>query len=192
MVDIRDLRVLEVHDPRPDLGVAALGNLEDLAVARVEALGDVAHQLDVLALVVADGYLGGPVGEHVGGHEDRVEEEPGGDQLALLLGLLLELVHAVEVAPCRHRAEQPAELGVLLDVGLAEQDAALGVEPGGDQDRRRVVEPLAQLGGIVGNGDRVQVDDAVDRPRRGPGPRRTGGWRRCSCRGACAPSAGCR
>ena len=59
--------------------------------------------------------------------------------------------------------EQPGQLGVLVDVGLAEEDAALGIEPGGEQDRRRVVEELAQLGGVVGHRDRVQVDDAVDR-----------------------------
>jgi len=33
---------------------------------------------------------------------------------------------------------------------------------GGEQDRRRVVETLAQLTRVVGHGDRVQVDDAED------------------------------
>ena len=37
------------------------------------------------------------------------------------------------------------------------------VEPGGEQDRGRVVGELAQLGRVVGDGRRVQVDDAVDR-----------------------------
>src|SRR5579871_1138374 len=49
------------------------------------------------------------------------------------------------------------------DVGLAEQDAARGVEPGRQQDRGRVVDPLAQLARVEGDRDRVQVDDAVDR-----------------------------
>ena len=62
-----------------------------------------------------------------------------------------------------HRGQQPAELGVLVHVALAEEDAALGIEPGGEQDRRGVVDALAQLGGLVGHGRRVQVDDAVDR-----------------------------
>ena len=48
-------------------------------------------------------------------------------------------------------------------VALAEEDAAVGIEPGGDQDRGRVVRALAQLGRLVRDGDRVQVDDAVDR-----------------------------
>ena len=52
---------------------------------------------------------------------------------------------------------------MLVHVALAEEDAALGIEARGEQDRRRVVEPLAQLRGVVGDGRRVQVDDAVDR-----------------------------
>ena len=38
-----------------------------------------------------------------------------------------------------------------------------GSRPGGEQDRRRVVDARAQLGRVVGDGRRVQVDDAVDR-----------------------------
>ena len=47
-------------------------------------------------------------------------------------------------------------------VALAEQDAALGVQAGGDEDRGRVVDALAQATGSSAR-DRVQVDDAVDR-----------------------------
>ena len=157
------LRLLQVHDPGADLGDAVLGHDQGLAEALVEAAGDLPHQLDVLALVVADRDLGGAVGEHVGGLQHRVEEERRRDQLALARRLVLELVHAVEVAVGGDRGEQPGQLGVLAHVGLAEEDAALGVEAGGEQDRGRVVEALAQLGRVVGDGDRVQVDDAVDR-----------------------------
>ena len=143
-----------------------LGDDERVAEPLVETARDLARQLDVLTLVVADGHVGRSVGEHVRRLEDRVVEEPGRDEAALLLDLLaldLPLGHPVEVAPGGHAAEQPAELGVLADVALAEEDAALGIEPGGEQDRGRVVDALAQLGGVVGDGDRVQVDDAVDR-----------------------------
>jgi hypothetical protein len=37
----------------------------------------------VLALVLADRHLVGAVGEHVGGHKDRVDEESGANELAL-------------------------------------------------------------------------------------------------------------
>ena len=52
---------------------------------------------------------------------------------------------------------------MLVHVALAEEDAALGVEAGGEQERGQVVEALAQLGGLVGDGRRVQVDDAEQR-----------------------------
>ena len=51
----------------PTCGNPRLGHDQRLAEAGVEALGDVAHQLDVLALVLADRHLVGAVGEHVGG-----------------------------------------------------------------------------------------------------------------------------
>jgi hypothetical protein len=108
-----------------------------------------------------------PVGEHVRGLQDRVVEQAGRDEgpAAILeqLPLRLPLVHAVEIAPGGDGREQPAELGVLADVALTEEDAALRVEPGGEQDRDRVVDPRAELGRLVVEGDRVQVDDAVDR-----------------------------
>ena len=59
----------------PTSGMRCSGTTSDLAEAGVEALRDVAHQLDVLALVVADRDLVGAVGEHVGGLQHRVEEQ---------------------------------------------------------------------------------------------------------------------
>ena len=131
--------------------------------ARVEAARDVAHQLEVLALVLSDGHLVRAVGEHVGGLQHRVEEQPGADQLALRERLVAELVHPLQAAELGERAQQPAQLGVLLHVALAEEDAALGVEAGGEQQRGEVVQAAPQLGGLVGDGDRVQIDDAEQR-----------------------------
>ena len=51
-----------------DLGDGGLGHDERVAVAAVEALGDVAGQLEVLALVVAHRHPVGVVEEDVGGH----------------------------------------------------------------------------------------------------------------------------
>ena len=124
--------------------------------------------------------------------EHRVEEQAGPDQLLLALGLVLELGHPLQVAVRGHRGQQPRQLGVLAHVGLAEQDAPLGVEPGSDQHRRRVEHVGGQGGRVVGDARGVQVDDAVDRRvRRAPGRRGSRGSLRCSCRGACARSAGC-
>ena len=90
-------RVLEVHDPGADRGDDVLGHDERVAVAAVEALGDVAGQLEVLALVVADRHLVGVVEEDVGGLERRVGEQPGRHELGPV-GLVLELRHAPQLA----------------------------------------------------------------------------------------------
>jgi hypothetical protein len=134
-----------------------------LAEAGVEALGDVARQLDVLALVLADGDLVRPVGEHVGGLQHGIEEQPGRHQVPLRAGLLFELGHPVQISERGHRREQPAELGVLVHIALAEEDAAARIQPGCEQRRGSVVDRLAQHRWFVGDRDRVQVDDAVDR-----------------------------
>src|SRR3954447_16180783 len=62
------LGLLEVAHAGADRGDVALGDDQRLAEALVEVLRDVAHQLDVLALVLTHRHLVRAVGEHVGGH----------------------------------------------------------------------------------------------------------------------------
>ena len=66
----------------PISGNWPLGDAERLAEAVVEALGDVARELEMLALVVADRDEIGLVEQDVARHQDRVREEPGRDELA--------------------------------------------------------------------------------------------------------------
>ena len=158
--------VLQVHDARADLGDAVLGHHQHVlasAKAGVEAPRHVAHQLQVLALVLANGHLVGAVGEHVGGLQHRVDEQAGRHQLALLDRLVAELVHALQASQLGHRAQQPAQLAVLGHVALAKQDAARRVETCGEQQCGEVIQAAAQLRGLIGDGDRVQVDDAIQR-----------------------------
>ena len=112
----------------PDLGDVGLGHDEGVAVAAVEPLGDVAGELEVLALVVAHGHPVGVVEEDVGGHQRRVGEQPGRHEL-LPVGLLLELRHAAQLAEAGRALHQPGQLGVLGDVALDEQGAASGSMP---------------------------------------------------------------
>ena len=128
----------------------------------VELLRDVARQLQVLLLVVADGHVRRAVGENVGRHQVGIDVEPDGGVLAVLAGLLLELRHAVEPAEPRHAIEDPGELGVLGDLALVEEDRALGIEPGGDVGGRHLADRGFELVGVLPDRDRVHVDDAVD------------------------------
>ncbi len=54
--------------------------------------------------------------------------------------LVAELVHALQAPELGDAAQQPAQLGVLGHVALAEEDAALGVEARGEQHRGEVVQ----------------------------------------------------
>jgi hypothetical protein len=116
----------------------------------------------VLALVVAHRHDVGVVQEDVGGLQRRVGEQAGGHEPAgaLALGLVLELGHPRQLAEAGVALHQPGQAGVLGHVALHEQRARLGVEAGGDEqggDRQRA---LAQLGGVLGHGEGVQVDHA--------------------------------
>jgi hypothetical protein len=65
---------LQVAHSRADGRDAVVGDHERLAEALVEAPRDVAHELEVLALVLPHRHLVRPVGEHVGRLEDGVHE----------------------------------------------------------------------------------------------------------------------
>ena len=101
----------------------------------VEFLGDVAGQLQMLLLVVADRHMRGAVDQDVGGHQVRIGEQPDRGVLAVLAGLLLELRHAVEPAHAGDAVEDPGELGVLGDPALVEDDVLLRIDAGGEEGR---------------------------------------------------------
>ncbi len=190
---LRHLRLgpLQVLDARADRRDRGLRDDEGVAEAVVEAAGDVAGELEVLGLVLADRDLVGVVQEDVGRHEDRVVEQAGADRL-LLAALLLELGHPPELADGGDAVEDPGELGDERHVALHEEDAPLRVEAGGQEQHGQPAALGAQLVGLVGERHRVEVDHAVDRRRPGPDRPPSAARRRRSCRGASRPTAGCR
>ena len=120
------VRRLQVEDLRRTRGDLRLRDGERLAVAAVEAGGQVAGELEVLALVLTDRHLVGLVDEDVGGLQHRVGEQarptPRG---ALALALVLELGHPAGLAEAGQALQHPRELQVLGHVALHEQGAAL-------------------------------------------------------------------
>ena len=147
----------------PNGGVVGLGHDERLAEAAVEADGDVAGDLDVLALVVADGHLVGVVEQDVRRLQRRVGEQAGGDELAFPLGrLVLELRHAGQLAEAHRALHDPGELAVLVDVALHEHGRHVRVEADGEQDGGEIDSALADHARLLGDGEGVQVDDAVE------------------------------
>ncbi len=116
----------------------------------------------MLLLVLAHRHMGGAVGQDVGGHEHRVGVEPDAGGLAVLAGLVLELGHAVEPAQPRDAIEDPGELGMGRHLALVEHDRARRVDAGGEERGGDLSDLRLQLGRVLPQGDRVQVDDAVE------------------------------
>ena len=112
----------------------------------------------MLALVVADRDPGRPVEQDVRGHQHRVGvQRHAGPRAAP--ALLLELDHPVQLAGVAGALEQVGQLGVRRDAALHEQRGPLRVEPGGEQERRRLAGERAQGRRVVRHGQGVQVGD---------------------------------
>ena len=158
-------RVLEVHDPSADLGDPVLGHDQRLAEAGVEALRDVAHQLEVLALVVAHRHLVGAVGEHVGRLEHRVgEQRRRRPARAAWRDFSLNWVMRLRSPYGGDRATAARSARCARARRSGGTGCSARVEPGGEQHRRQCRSTCSRSSrGVVGDRDRVQVDDAVDR-----------------------------
>src|SRR5712691_5280770 len=128
------------------------------AVARVPAPRDLAHQLQVLELVLTHGNERCPVQEHVGRLQHGIVQQARRHAL-LALRLVLELRLALELAERRDGVEQPVQLSMLGHVGLHEHDAPLRVESRGQEADRHVERALPQGRHVVRLGDGVQVHD---------------------------------
>jgi len=135
---------------------------EDRPVAAVEGAHDLARQLEVGGLVLPDRHPAGLVDDDVRGLQDRVVEQPHAvvDPLVLLLLVGRRALHPAH----RHdRVEDPGQLGMLRHVGLADQGAALRIEPHRQQVEDHLVRQLAHLLAVVDRGHGVVIDDRVDR-----------------------------
>ena len=124
--------------PPPGRGYGGLGHGEGVAIAGVPTLGQVAGELQVLALVVADRHEVGLVQQDVGRHQHRVGEQARAGRIPRrpLPDLVLELGHAGKLAHAGGALEEPGQLGMLMDVALDEQRATLRVQPGRHEQGR--------------------------------------------------------
>ena len=152
------------HHPRRRALDHRLGQREEVdAVVVVELGRDVAGELDVLLLVLAHRHVGGVVEQDVGRHQRRIGESPSEEFSGFLPALSLNWVIRFSQPMPGDAVEDPGELGVRRHLGLVEEDRALRVEAAGDVGRGQLAGGLAQLLRVLPDGDRVQVDDAVDR-----------------------------
>ncbi len=120
------------------LGVGSRAHLEHFGEQRlgqdeillpnlvVEALSDVARQLQVLLLIFADGHVIGPINQDIGSLQHGVVKQACGNETlaAILLALdafILKLRHAREQAVGGETVENPAQLGMFRHERLDEE-----------------------------------------------------------------------
>ena len=131
-------------------GEHGLGFGEELAVKIVEAPGDFAGQLHVGQLVFAHRHAVRSVHKDVRRHEHGIAEEARIAQVFVADLLLLFLVGGVALQPGngRDHRQQERKLRVLLDVGLAEDDALFRVQASAHPIFDHFVDVAADLGGV--------------------------------------------
>ena len=168
-------QVPDLADRRHDVG---LRHHEGVAVARVEAGGQVPAELQVLALVLPHRHPVRLVEQDVRGHQHRIGEQADGGALGAQLGrLVLELGHPLRLPEAGQAAEDPRQLGVFGYVRLQEHHRALGVHASGDHLRGAAQRAVRQGPRVGLDGQRMQVRDPVERLvvvlQRHPLPQRT-------------------
>ena len=151
--------MLQVHDPGGD-GDGMLRHHERLAVAVVEAVRQVAGQLEMLALVVTHRHLLGVVEQDVGRLQRGIGEQSRRHEVGLI-GLLLELRHPPQ--PAERRGAPITQLSSACSATwLCTNSVHLGVETRRHQDLRDLDDLGAQHRRVLGDRESVEVDDAVD------------------------------
>jgi|GEM_PF-6705142 len=137
-----------------------LGLGEELAVEEIEAPGDLPGQFQVRQLVLAHGHPFGLVHDDVGAHEHRVAQEAVGVQILLHQLLLHFLVGRVALQPAErgHHGQEQVQLCMLLDLGLLEEDRALGIQARGQPVHDQLGHEVLYAPGLgVFGGQRVPV-----------------------------------
>ena len=116
----------------------------------------------MLLLILADRHVRCAIDQDVGRHQRRIGIEADRGILAVLAGFFLELRHPVEPAEAGDAIEDPGELGVLGHLALVEHDVLCRIDAAGDERRGDLADGARQLGRVLPDRDRVQIDDAID------------------------------
>jgi segregation and condensation protein A len=166
VVGLRHLRpgVLQAHHAGTRLRGDGFWNDEGVAKAVVEAHRSVARDLDVLSLILTDGYVIGVVQENVGGLEGRVGEKPTTDKILFAFGrLVFELGHPRELAVADGALHHPTKLVVFGHVALGKDCCHAGVEADGEQHGGGAQGRSTDLARLVSDCQGMQVDYSVER-----------------------------
>ena len=155
-------RLQQGHHARTGLRNERLRNFEHITINRVEALGDIAAQLQVLFLVFTNRNLVSLVQQDIGRHQYRVVKQTGVDVFRIARRFIFELGHTAQFAEIGVAVQRPTQLCVLRYVGLNEDGALFRVNTAGQIQRQGVERRFTQRLRVLTNGDGVLVNDAID------------------------------
>ena len=116
----------------------------------------------MLLLVCTHGHQISLIQQDVRCHQNGIGKQAGGDVVSVLLGLLLELGHAGELAELGIAAQDPAQLCVLGHMALDEQNALFGIQTAGQILCQLGQGTAAQVSRVLADGDGVHIHYAVD------------------------------
>ena len=119
------------------------------------------RELEMLGLVFTNRDRVRLVDQDVGRLQDRIGEDP--EVLPGPIGFLLELGHSLQLPEAGQSAEDPGQLDVLGNLGLVVEKGTLRVDTYRQQHPGRLVPSRPQVSRLIGDGHRVEVDNAVDR-----------------------------
>ena len=145
-----------------DRRLRLLGEVRLAPVEVVEAPGDLAGELHVRDLVLADRDETGLVDQDVGGLQERIAEEAVGREVAVLEPFLLLLVGGDTLQPTERgeHGQQEVQLGVLRHPGLHEHPREAGVDARGEPVDHHLPHVVGDGPGlVVVRGERVPVGD---------------------------------
>ena len=155
--------IAQGHDPRGRAFDHGVGHGKEIhAVVMIEFRGNVAGQFDMLFLIFAHRHFGRVIQQNIRRHQRRIREQPKRGILSVFPSLVLPLGHALHPAHPRHGVENPRQLGVFCDLALVEQDGFFRVDAAGNKACRQFAGLFAQGFGVLPDGDRVHVDNAVN------------------------------
>jgi len=134
-----------------------VGTHQDLlAKCGVKRDGHVLRHLNVLLLILANGYQGAPINENIGGHQHGIGEEAHGGFQAPC-HLILVAVGPLQQALAHRAGQKPRQLSDLGNVRLAEEGHPRRIQPERQILQGHIVHQGTQTVCVMDGGQAVKI-----------------------------------
>ena len=111
----------------------------------------------MLLLILAHGHEVRTIEQNVRSHQAGIGKQTAIDIFRIFRAFILKLRHSRQLAEHGVALEHPAQLSVLMDVGLNKQRVFLGIETAGDILGQLRQGMAAEICGILADGDGVHI-----------------------------------